>query len=78
MEFDIKIGINNGVESQNKLLKHFYLKFSSDKSLNSKIENIIEQFLQQSLCKYQKKNFKLNNHYKKNIKCYSKFSTWTT
>ncbi|KAF0740488.1 zinc finger BED domain-containing protein 1-like [Aphis craccivora] len=65
LEFDIKIGTNNGVESQNKVLKHFYLKFSSDKSLNSTIENIIEQFLPQSLCKYQKKNFKLNNYYKK-------------
>jgi len=64
LEFDIKISTNNGVESQNKLLKHFYLKFSSDKSLNSIVENIIEQFLPQSLCKYQKQNFKLNNHYK--------------
>lgn len=41
------------------------MKFSSDKSLNSTIENIIEQFLPQSLCKYQKKNFKLNSYYKK-------------
>lgn len=49
LEHDIKIGTKNGVESQNKLLKHFYLKFSSDKSLNSTIENIIENFLPQSL-----------------------------
>lgn len=35
------------------------------KSLNSTIENIIENFLPQSKCKYQKKNFRLMIHYKK-------------
>jgi len=29
LEYDIKVGTNNGVESQNKLLKSFYLKLLS-------------------------------------------------
>jgi len=43
--FDIKISTNNGVETQNKLINSFYLKLTSDKSLNSTIETIIDQFL---------------------------------
>jgi len=41
LEYDIKVATNNGVESQNKLLKSFYLKLLSDKSLNSILNNII-------------------------------------
>ncbi|KAE9543481.1 hypothetical protein AGLY_002281 [Aphis glycines] len=58
-EYDIKISTNNGVETQNKVIKSFYLKLTSDKSLNSTIETIIDQFLPESLKKYHLKNLKL-------------------
>lgn len=63
LEYDIKVTTNNGVESQNKLIKQFYLDLLNDKSLNSILENIVEQFLPQTLYKYQKKNFKLTAHH---------------
>jgi len=68
--FDIKISTNNGVETQNKLIKSFYLKLTSDKSLNSTIETIIDQFLPESLRKYQLKNLKLTGEYKKFLMLY--------
>jgi len=40
------------------------LKLLSDKSLNSILENIIEQFLPQTLSKYQTKNYKHSSNYK--------------
>lgn len=64
-EYDIKISTNNGVETQNKVIKSFYLKLTSDKSLNSTIETIIDQFLPESLKKYHLKNLKLTGEYKK-------------
>lgn len=63
--FDNKISTNNGVETQNKLIKSFYFKLTSDKSLNSTIETIIDQFLPESLRKYNLKNLKLTGEYKK-------------
>lgn len=63
LEYDIKVATTNGVESQNKLIKQLYLRLLSDKSLNSILENIIEQFLPQTLYKYQKKNVKLEAQY---------------
>ncbi|KAL4153888.1 hypothetical protein QTP88_001721 [Uroleucon formosanum] len=72
--FDIKISTNNGVETQNKLLfKNFYLKLTSDKSLNSTIETIIDKFLPESLRKYNLKNLKLTGEYKKMSNVIPKF-----
>ncbi|KAL4154222.1 hypothetical protein QTP88_002049 [Uroleucon formosanum] len=71
--FDIKMSTNNGVETQNKLIKSFYLKLKSDKSLNSTIETIIDQFSPESLRKYHLKNLKLTGEYKKMSNVISKF-----
>jgi len=57
-EYDIRISTNNGVETQNKVIKSFYLKLTSDKSIET-IETIIDQFLPESLRKYHLNNLKL-------------------
>jgi hypothetical protein len=45
--------------------KLIILKLTSDKSLNSTKETIIDQFLPESLKKYHLKNLKLTREYKK-------------
>jgi hypothetical protein len=55
--------------------KLIILKLTSDKSLNSTIEIIIDQFLPESLRKYNLKNLKLTGEYKKFLMLYLNFYT---
>lgn len=50
------INTNNGVESQNKTLKHTYLKMYIDKSLCGVLEIIITEFLPDAFNTYQSNN----------------------
>ena len=55
--FQVQITTTNGVESLNKLLKYTYLPHAPDKSLNSIIKTLIEDYYPTHISRYLKKNF---------------------
>ena len=63
-EFLFKITMNNGAESQNKLLKYSYLKQYCNKSMTLVIEVIIQEFSTDAIRKYTLSNSRLNSQFK--------------
>ncbi|XP_065220996.1 uncharacterized protein LOC135846261 [Planococcus citri] len=63
-DFLFKITTNNGIESQNHVLKHSYLKQYSNKSMTSVLDIIITQFLVDARQNYSKINSRLNSEWK--------------
>lgn len=64
-DFLVNITTNNGIESQNRLLKHSYLKSHSDKSLTNILDIMIGSYLPTTLEQYEIQNSKMSENYKK-------------
>ncbi|XP_063232660.1 uncharacterized protein LOC134536714 isoform X2 [Bacillus rossius redtenbacheri] len=60
-DFETIVHVNNGIESQNKVLKHSYLCYNSDKSLTGMLKTVINSYLPDLYREYCYKNSSSNN-----------------